>query len=118
MNQSRFDELCQALRQAGAAQKGEAAPSRVWEIKRDKNGKITRRELDPESYRRDQLTQRGVLAIRVRLGLSQEKFAAMLGISVKTLHNWEQGRRKPTGPARVLLRIASRHPEAVLDAAA
>jgi len=47
--------------------------------------------------------------------LSQDKFAALLGVSVKTLHNWEQGRRKPTGAARVLLRLASRHPEVVLE---
>jgi putative transcriptional regulator len=40
-----------------------------------------------------------------------------LGISVKTLHNWEQGRRKPTGAARVLLRVASRYPEVVLEEA-
>ena len=38
-----------------------------------------------------------------------------VGISVGTLRNWEQGRRKPEGPARVLLRVASRHPEALLD---
>jgi DNA-binding transcriptional regulator YiaG len=46
------------------------------------------------------------------------KAAALLGISVKTLHNWEQGRRKPTGAARVLLRLAARHPEIVLKEAA
>jgi len=39
----------------------------------------------------------------------------MLGISVKTLRNWEQGRRRPEGPARVLLQVAARHPEAVWD---
>ena len=53
-----------------------------------------------------------------KLHLSQSKFAALLGISVKTLHNWEQGRRKPTGAARILLRIAALHPQAVLEAAA
>ena len=39
----------------------------------------------------------------------------MIGISVKTLRNWEQGRRKPEGPARVLLQVAAKHPEAVWD---
>ncbi len=48
--------------------------------------------------------------------LSQDKFAALLGVSVKTLHNWEQGRRRPSGAARVLLRVAARHPELVLEA--
>ena len=51
------------------------------------------------------------------LRLSQNKFAELLGISVKTLHNREQGRRKPTGAARLLLRVASRHPEVVLEEA-
>jgi putative transcriptional regulator len=55
---------------------------------------------------------------RSKLRLTQNKFAELLGISVKTLHNWEQGRRKPTGAARVLLRVASRHPEVVLEEAA
>jgi putative transcriptional regulator len=54
--------------------------------------------------------------IREKLGLSQEKFAMMLGISVGTLRNWEQGRRRPDGPARTLLRVAAKHPVAVLDA--
>ncbi|NOX67335.1 MAG: helix-turn-helix domain-containing protein [Chlorobi bacterium] len=53
--------------------------------------------------------------IRKQLGLSQNKFAELLGISTSTLQNWEQGRRKPEGPAKVLLSIAARHPDAVLD---
>ena len=56
-----------------------------------------------------------VAAIREEYGLSQAKFAALLGISVRTLQNWEQGRRHPHGPARVLLKVAARHPRAVLD---
>jgi putative transcriptional regulator len=46
-----------------------------------------------------------------------DKFAELLGISVKTLHHWKQVRRKPTGAARVLLRVASRHPEVFLEEA-
>jgi len=53
--------------------------------------------------------------IRNQLGLSQEKFSTMIGISSSTLRNWEQGRRKPEGAARILLFVASMHPEAVLD---
>ena len=53
--------------------------------------------------------------IRENLGLSQNKFAKLLGISVSTLQNWEQGRRSPQGPARVLLQVAASHPEAVWD---
>lgn len=54
-----------------------------------------------------------VRAIRERLGMSQAAFARMFGISVATLQNWEQGRRRPEGPARMLLRVIDREPEAV-----
>lgn len=57
-----------------------------------------------------------VKAIRARLDQSQSKFARMIGISVGTLQNWEQGRRKPKGPARALLQVALRDPEAVRQA--
>lgn len=53
--------------------------------------------------------------IREGFGLSQSEFATVLGVSVRTLQNWEQGRRMPTGPAAMLLRVAHRHPKAVLD---
>lgn len=51
-----------------------------------------------------------------KLHLSQEKFAAMLGVSVRTLQEWEQGRRKPSGAAKSLLKVASLAPEVVLKA--
>jgi putative transcriptional regulator len=54
-----------------------------------------------------------VAALRVRFKLSQAKFATLLGISVDTLQNWEQNRRTPDGPAKVLLRVAAAHPEAL-----
>ena len=59
-------------------------------------------------------------AIRVRLksGLSQAEFAAALGVSKRTLEQWEQGRREPSGAALTLLRIAERHPEVLLELAA
>ncbi len=59
-----------------------------------------------------------VKAVRGKLGLSQQTFARAFGVSAKTVQNWEQGRRKPEGPARVLLRVIERHPEAVLEALA
>ena len=46
----------------------------------------------------------------------QSEFALMIGVSVGTLQNWEQGRRKPVGPARALLKVASENPEAVREA--
>lgn len=48
-------------------------------------------------------------------GLSQSAFAALLGVSTRTLQDWEQGRRKPTGAAQTLLRVAVAHPEALRD---
>ncbi len=55
-----------------------------------------------------------VRAIRERMNLSQSAFAALLGVSLRTLQDWEQGRRKPTGSAYALLRVATRHPEALI----
>jgi putative transcriptional regulator len=57
-----------------------------------------------------------VSAIREKLHLTQEKFAKMMGVSVWTLRNWEQGRREPKGAARSLLMIADRKPKALLEA--
>jgi len=54
--------------------------------------------------------------LRRRLGLSQSRFAAIFGFSPKTIRNWEQGIRHPEGPARVLIRVIEREPEAVLRA--
>ena len=119
MNKERFEELSEALRQAKAVRRGDAAPSRVWNVTRGKDGQVHRRRLDPKEYQHGQKAEweNTVSATRTRLRLSQIKFAELLGISVKTLHNWEQGRRKPTGAARVLLRVVSRHPEVILEEA-
>ncbi len=88
-----FEQLTQSLREAGEIRRGKTKPSRVFKI-------------DP---------QNDIVKVRGKLGLSQSSFAAILGISADTLQNWEQGRREPTGPAKVLLRIASRHPEVLLE---
>lgn len=56
-----------------------------------------------------------IVALRTFVGLTQEDFAKALGISVYTLRNWEQGRRKPEGPAMALLRIATRHPKIIRE---
>lgn len=53
---------------------------------------------------------------RMKLGVSQSAFAQLLGVSIRTLQEWEQGRREPSGAARTLLRIALRTPEAILQA--
>lgn len=59
-----------------------------------------------------------VAEARSKTGLSQEKFAALLGISPRTLRDWEHGRRNPSGAAQTLLRIAAKHPEVLRELAA
>ena len=92
MREDVFEELLESVRQGGQILRGERTPSRVFT-----NG-------EPDARR-----------IRQLYRLSQDKFARLMGISVATLRNWEQGRRSPEGPARVLLRVAAKHPEAILD---
>ena len=96
MKKELFDELLESVKQAAAIERGEMKPSRSFVVNRKNE----------------------VTVVRVKLGLSQNKFAALLGISSGTLKNWEQGRRRPTGAAKVLLRVAKRHPKIVLEAAA
>lgn len=52
---------------------------------------------------------------RAKVGVSQSAFAKLIGVSLRTLQDWEQGRRQPTGAAQILLRVASQHPEALRD---
>lgn len=62
------------------------------------------------------LTYPPVAETRARMGMSQVEFARLLGVSVRTLQEWEQERRAPSGPARTLLTIAHKNPQALLDA--
>lgn len=55
-----------------------------------------------------------VSTIRRKSGLSQSQFATLIGVNLRTLQNWEQGRTRPTGPARALLRIVEKNPKAIL----
>ncbi|GAA4406220.1 helix-turn-helix domain-containing protein [Quisquiliibacterium transsilvanicum] len=76
----------------------------IQQIKRGEVGRIT--------------TVPSVAKIRGRIGLSQSEFARLIGVSVRTLQEWEQGRRAPSGPARTLLMVADKNPKALLDVAA
>jgi putative transcriptional regulator len=102
---------------------GKVLPSRVWEVLSDGKGGFVRRQLSAsqmvQGSERTQSIDPGGEAVRARqrLGLSQDTFAELLGVSAGTLRGWEQGRRKPNRAARVLLRVAAEHPELVLDAA-
>ncbi len=102
--------------------RGETAPGRVYTLEPDGKGGFARKQIDPEEYRRRQRAQAGesneATAARARLNLTQKEFSKLLGVSIDTLQNWEQGRRKPRGAAKVLLRVATQDPSIVLTAAA
>ena len=101
-------------------ERGEIAPAAVWDVQPNAKGGFARRPIDPRKFQRAQKAEwdQSIARTRAKLGLSQARFAKLLGISLRTLHHWEQGTRTPSGAARVLLRVASRHPEIVLQAAA
>ena len=67
--------------------------------------------------REGKLVESAIAKVRIRTGLSQAKFATLLGVSVRTLQQWEQGRREPTGAAKTLLRIAEKQPDVLIEAA-
>ena len=99
---------------------GRIAPARAYTLAPDGKGGFVRRNIDPEEYRRRQAAQAAstneTFAARAKLQLSQSQFAKLLGVSIDTLQNWEQGRRQPRGAAKVLLRIATHNPSSVLAA--
>lgn len=95
MDKKLFASLKRSLEQAIAFEKGELKPARVTTL------------LD--------LVAPDVAAIRRKTGLSQEFFARGIGVAVGTLRNWEQGIRKPEGPARVLLHVVEQNPRAVFN---
>lgn len=88
MDKTLFEDLVQSLKEAKAIAQGDKQPSRRFELKR----------LD-------------VKAIREKTGLSQTQFAQLIQISTKTLQNWEQQRRNPTGPAAALLKLVAVDPQ-------
>jgi putative transcriptional regulator len=85
--------ILEGLREAVAIHKGELKPARITKL---------------ESI--------NVLEVRQKLNISRPKFAALLGVSERTVENWEQGRNKPSGAARALLRVAEFNPRVVLEA--
>ncbi len=95
MRDKDFQELLKSVREGGAILRGKKKPARRTVVE------------EPD-----------VKAIRESFQLSQPEFAALLDISVKTLQNWEQGRRMPQGPARRLLQIVERHPHVLVDSLA
>jgi putative transcriptional regulator len=93
MNEKMFKELLQSVQEMDRIARGRKRPSRRFAFKEPK-----------------------VKHIRERTGLSQTRFASLIGVSKRTLENWEQGRRSPTGPARALLKIVESDPQRALRA--
>ncbi len=95
MKKNDFDKLTESVKQAGKIRRGKMRASRTFKFK---------------------FSPADIKGIRHRLKKSQSEFALMIGVSISTLQNWEQGRRVPEGPARALLKIAAENPEAVIEA--
>lgn len=93
MNDRDFQKLVKSVNQMGSIMRGEKVP-----------------------HRRTALSTVDVKGLREKLGLTQKEFSGMIGVSIKTLQNWEQGRREPEGPAKALLRVVEKEPQAVLSA--
>ena len=91
MKNEHFNELMASIKEAGKINRGETEAFRIHEF--------------PEP---------DIKAIREGIGYSQSKFAALIGVNIRTLQNWEQGHRHPTGPARVLLRLVQADPTSVV----
>ncbi len=110
--------LKEIVRRKTALLTGTSRPGRVTQFIPDGKGGFVRRTVDPESFRAAKAADHSasVTAARERLGLSQREMAALMGISPRTLQNWEQGQREPHQSAKMLLRVAVKHPRAVLDA--
>lgn len=94
MKNELFNELVASVKEGGSYLRGEVDPAAVHFAA----------EPDPRE-------------IRTRMGMTQEVFASVLCTSVKTLRNWEQGRREPSDPAMRLLQIAAKHPEVFVEPA-
>src|SRR5258708_34702190 len=93
MKSKMFEDLLERVREGGAILRGQRKASRRFEV-----------------------GSSGIRAIRERTSLSQSEFASLIGVSVKTLQNWEQDRRRPTGPAATLLRIIAYDPRLAVKA--
>lgn len=93
MNEKQFDELLQSVRDMGRHMRGQAVEGVRVHV--------------------HDFPEPDVKAIRERTGLSQTRFAYLIGVKPKTLQNWEQHRVRPAGPARALLKIVEANPEAL-----
>jgi putative transcriptional regulator len=91
MKNEDFNELVASIKEAGKISRGETLASRKYDFPA------------PD-----------IKAIREGIGFSQSKFAALIGVNIRTLQNWEQGHRHPTGPAKILLKLVQADPKSVV----
>lgn len=105
-------------REIAALRRGALKPLRAWKVERLPDGTIRRTAMHETKAPATKVPSAKKLAGEAReaLKITQKDFATLIGVSVRTLHQWEQGRRKPTGAALALLRIARSSPRAVLKA--
>lgn len=89
----------------------------AWENSRDMAAELEQSVLEMLAGQGKAVTVSPVAAVRVQSGLSQSAFAQLLGVSLRTLQEWEQGRRSPSGAAQTLLKIALKHPEILRELA-
>jgi putative transcriptional regulator len=115
-------EVKTVLGEVRAMQRGEIAPGRVRKVTLLPGGTLKRVEMDPETYRRRQArawkVKTDAAKVRHELNLTQQDFAAMLGVSLATIRKWERGTGEPSGAAKTLLAVARLHPEAIREALA
>ena len=93
MKKEHFSKLVASIKEAGEIKADRKKPSRKYKV-----------------------TPPDIKMVREKLQVTQKEFATMIGVSTRTLQNWEQGRRKPEGPANALLKVATKNPKAVLEA--
>ena len=119
MDAEMFERLKRSIKEAVAVSKGEKEPSRriaysAAEVASIRNGRAEEVIAARLEWRKNPAPN--VRALRENLELSQNEFARLIHVNVRTLQNWEQGHRHPTGPAKVLLELVAKAPETVLAA--
>lgn len=93
MEEKLFNDLLESVKQMKAIRSGKMKPAKVTKLEKNE-----------------------ITDVRHKLNMTQTQFAMAFGISVSTLRNWEQGHRNPTGAAVTLIKVAKKHPKAVLEA--
>lgn len=122
MENKLFENLKKSIKEAVAVSRGEMEPARrikysdeeVKAIREGRGEEVKAARL--AALKKEKERPAGIKAMRENLDLSQNEFARLIHVNVRTLQNWEQGHRHPTGPAKVLLELVAKAPDTVLEA--